>query len=78
MERTHHQFMVGFVVHHTGADQPLMGRCHHAVVHGLLQGEGLGFQGREPVSPVVNGQAQPVALGVVGQVERAERVRQIG
>ena len=42
VERSDDELMVGLVVHHPGADQPLMGGGQDAVVQGLLQGEGLG------------------------------------
>ena len=78
MERGDDQFVIGLVVPHPRADEPLMGGRQDHVVQGLLERKGLGAVGGEPVRPVVDGQPQPVALGGIGELQRTQRVRQVG
>ena len=71
------EFVVGLVVGHTSADEPLVRGGEDTVVHGLLEGEGLGLVGRETAHAVIDRQAQPVALGGIGQVQIPDGLRQI-
>ena len=77
VERGDDEVVVRLVVDHPGADEPLVGGGQDAVVQRLLQREGLRLVRREPVHAVVDGQAQPVALGGVGQVQVTNGVRQV-
>jgi hypothetical protein len=71
------ELVVGLVVGHTRADEPLVGWGEDAVVEGLLQGERLAVVRGEAVLAVVDRQAQPVALGGVGEVQIPDGFRQI-
>jgi hypothetical protein len=48
-------------------------RTQYPVVKRLLEGIGVGLDRREPFGSIVDGQAEPVSAGGVGQVKRAER-----
>src|SRR5688500_5756704 len=69
--------MVRFPVDHARADESFMRGRQDVVMEGLFEGEGLGFIRREPAHAVVDRQAQPVALGGIGQLQIADCLRQI-
>ncbi len=72
MERRHDELAPRLVVEQVRAEHPLVRGGRDAVVEGLLEREGGRRMRFEALAVVVDGEAEAVALGGIGEVQGAE------
>jgi hypothetical protein len=78
VERGDDQFVPILVVNQLRADQSLVRRRENPIMKRFLELERLGFSRGEAVLVVINGKAESIALGGVGQMKLIDVGRHVG